>query len=77
MTHHLRVGVELGEGAVLELLLDLVRGHQRLARGGIGRKMELTATIPSGERAGDRIVAWVDARFLEFRCRIFAERRAR
>ena len=45
----------------------------RVARGGFGRKMELAGTIPSGEGAGDRIIAWVDARVTQFRLRLFAE----
>lgn len=44
-----------------------------MARGGFGRRMEIAGTIPGGAGAGDRIIAWTDARFQTFRLRLFAE----
>lgn len=44
-----------------------------VARGGVGRKMELRAPIRAGEDAGTEIVALVDARSLSFRLRLFVQ----
>jgi serine/threonine-protein kinase len=47
-----------------------------VARGGVGLRNEIRATIPSGEGAGDEIVVLAESGLLGFHCRIFAERGA-
>ena len=64
-----RIVFENGVGSAEKLFIDGVR----VARGGFGRRMELVGTVPSGDGAGDRIIAWVDARVTQFRLRLFAE----
>lgn len=44
-----------------------------VARGGVGKKMELRAPIRVGEDAGSEIVALVDAKMLSFRLRLFVQ----
>jgi predicted Ser/Thr protein kinase len=44
-----------------------------MASGGIGFRTELSARIPSGPGAGDRIVVKTHAGFLSFRCQLFVE----
>lgn len=44
-----------------------------VARGGVGRKMELRAPIRAGEDTGGEIVALVDAKTWSFRLRLFVQ----
>ena len=44
-----------------------------MASGGVGFRTELSARIPRGTGAGDRIVVKTGAGFLSFRCRLFVE----
>jgi predicted Ser/Thr protein kinase len=47
-----------------------------MASGGIGFRTELSARIPNGPGAGDRIVVKTHAGFLSFRCQLFVEPKA-
>jgi hypothetical protein len=47
-----------------------------MASGGIGFRTELSARIPSGPGAGDRIVVKTHAGFLSFHCQLFVEPKA-
>ena len=43
-----------------------------VARGGLGVRMELKATIDHGEAAGDELIAQVEAGLLTFKLKLFA-----
>ena len=51
----------------------LIIDGKTMAAGGVGLSTELSARIPRGLGAGDRIVVKTNAGFLSFRCRIFVE----
>lgn len=46
--------------------------EELVAKGGLGKKKELSGTIRTGQGQGDEIVALSEAGLLRFRCRIFA-----
>jgi hypothetical protein len=47
-----------------------------MASGGVGFRTELSARIPNGPGAGDRILVKTRAGFLSFRCELFVEPKA-